>query len=1089
MPLIYSKLDRTVALRHSLLAPSGRAPDVLTPLLNLLRNVPVCALLAMVPVARGAETVERPSPSNPRYTGSPFVRTWLADDYVASPENFCVLQHPRTGLIYVGNAGGVLEFDGVRWRLIPAPGGGPVRSLCVDGRGRIWGCSGSMIFRVEPDADGELRAHPMLDRLPADFRPQELVYQGVATSRGVYFRDLKNLMFFGDDDGPAQAWRVAEGTVVILRLWQIDDEPYVTLGSPANTVVRRRGERFEPVPSMTSSVLAAHAEPDGTWRLATVHSIQWWSGTELTKVRSPLGNDVAQQSAFLADGRIVIATLNRGLLVCDGEGDLLQTVDRAKGLPANQVTGVTVDREGGVWATLPYGIARVQLDSPYARHGSAQGLEGTVRSLARHGDGLFAGGTEGVVRRGPDGRFRRVPDMTGSYRAVVAHDNWLFALSNHLDGLPLAGDNTARELENRNYYGLVPLAGAPGWFAHGSNSGLRWAHFAGDRWISEGPLKALRGAAPVLLEAPPGIVWTGVRKNGVARVDFRDGLRAGAPLRSFHATEGMPGAPSAMFMLGGKVVALVAGRLVCFDEAAGLFEPETRITGLDGFPIELAHLSSDGTLWLLGGPAGGREIRRVAPEGRPGAADLPAAGRWRAEALPGEPLRHLLPITLFHEATAKTLWIGGHGALVSRDLTWLPKLPPAPPVAIVRRIESADGKLIAAGDAPSLATRNLTLQSHQDALRISFAAPAFATDHTGVVHTQYRTRLDGLDHEWGPWSSQAERDLTNLPWREFAFRVQARDDAGRTGPEATFAFSIRPAWWATRWAWAGYGLSGLLGLAGFVRLRTRALHHRAERLKEIINDRTRDLAHSNTQLAASNAELARLNKLELDEKIAAQLSEEKARLEVLRYQLNPHFLYNSLNSIYGLLFENARDAGEMVLRLSDFCRAALTGASDELPTLETEIAALRIYLDVEQVRWNEKLVIEFLVAPEVAQIRMPPFLLLPLVENAIKYGSRTTPGVLRLSIRAFTAARDTGAEKSPASRAMVIEIANTGEWLPPDPARPGSTGIGLENLRQRLRRYYPDTHDFTTDAKDGWVVVRLSLNDLVLPGVRRKNHP
>jgi integral membrane sensor domain MASE1 len=221
------------------------------------------------------------------------------------------------------------------------------------------------------------------------------------------------------------------------------------------------------------------------------------------------------------------------------------------------------------------------------------------------------------------------------------------------------------------------------------------------------------------------------------------------------------------------------------------------------------------------------------------------------------------------------------------------------------------------------------------------------------------------------------------------------------------------------------------------------------------------------RLAASNTELARLRQLEFDEKIAAQLSEEKARLEVLRYQLNPHFLYNSLNSIYGLLFESARDAGEMVLRLSDFCRATLTGPQDELPTLGAEVDALRSYLDVEKVRWGDKLQVEVAVAPDLGPVRLPPFLLLPLVENAIKYGGRTSPEVLRLRIDAHRAAG-----------ALVIEVANTGRWLEPDASRPGSTGIGLENLRQRLQRYYPDAHAFTLAARDGWVTARLELRQL-----------
>lgn len=222
------------------------------------------------------------------------------------------------------------------------------------------------------------------------------------------------------------------------------------------------------------------------------------------------------------------------------------------------------------------------------------------------------------------------------------------------------------------------------------------------------------------------------------------------------------------------------------------------------------------------------------------------------------------------------------------------------------------------------------------------------------------------------------------------------------------------------------------------------------------------------RLAASNVELARLRQLEIDEKIAARLAEEMARLEVLRYQLNPHFLYNSLNSIYGLLFENASDAGEMVLRLSEFCRATLTGPKEGLPTLGGEIEVLRSYLDVEKVRWGEKLQVEFAVAPEAEPVQLPPFLLLPLVENAVKHGGRTSSGVLQLSIRAQRIGHE-----------LHIEIANTGEWLPRDAARPDSTGIGLENLRQRLRRYYPRAHKFTTVARDGWVTAQLVIADAV----------
>lgn len=219
-----------------------------------------------------------------------------------------------------------------------------------------------------------------------------------------------------------------------------------------------------------------------------------------------------------------------------------------------------------------------------------------------------------------------------------------------------------------------------------------------------------------------------------------------------------------------------------------------------------------------------------------------------------------------------------------------------------------------------------------------------------------------------------------------------------------------------------------------------------------------------SRLAASNAELGRLRRLEFDEKMAARLAEEQARLEVLRYQLNPHFLYNALNSIYGLLFDDARAAGEMVLRLSEFCRATLTGPAAELPTLRNEAEALRKYLDVEKVRWGERLDVELDVAPEAADVRLPPFLLMPLVENAIKYGGATSPDVLHVGIRAR---RD--------GERLQVDVINSGRWMPED-ARPlGSTGVGLQNLRHRLRRYYPESHAFATESRDGFVIARLVI--------------
>jgi LytS/YehU family sensor histidine kinase len=186
---------------------------------------------------------------------------------------------------------------------------------------------------------------------------------------------------------------------------------------------------------------------------------------------------------------------------------------------------------------------------------------------------------------------------------------------------------------------------------------------------------------------------------------------------------------------------------------------------------------------------------------------------------------------------------------------------------------------------------------------------------------------------------------------------------------------------------------------------------------------------------------------------------------MLRYQLNPHFLFNTLNSLYSLVEEHPT-AGQMVLRLSEFCRSTLTRDANHPQTLDDELHMLAAYLDIEKVRWSESLRVELDIDDAARAVRIPPFLLLPLVENAIKHGSQTSREILRVRITARLTSDDT----------LKIEIANTGHWLALGTSEAPSTQIGLKNLRQRLARSYPNAHTLHHESADGWVVVKLNLD-------------
>ena len=177
----------------------------------------------------------------------------------------------------------------------------------------------------------------------------------------------------------------------------------------------------------------------------------------------------------------------------------------------------------------------------------------------------------------------------------------------------------------------------------------------------------------------------------------------------------------------------------------------------------------------------------------------------------------------------------------------------------------------------------------------------------------------------------------------------------------------------------------------------------------------------------------------------------EAQLKMLRYQLNPHFLFNTLNAISTLVLEQETElANRMVTKLSSFLRFSLDNDPMQKITLEQELAALKLYLDIEKVRFEERLSLELDIADESREALIPSLLLQPLVENAIKYGiARSVQGGrLRIAARLFAGE-------------LLLEISDDGPGVElVDGQIPDASGVGLRNTRERLVELYGHQHSF-----------------------------
>lgn len=209
-----------------------------------------------------------------------------------------------------------------------------------------------------------------------------------------------------------------------------------------------------------------------------------------------------------------------------------------------------------------------------------------------------------------------------------------------------------------------------------------------------------------------------------------------------------------------------------------------------------------------------------------------------------------------------------------------------------------------------------------------------------------------------------------------------------------------------------------------------------------------------------------LSKLERQEEIRSreaqmlQLSKD-AELAQLRQQLQPHFLFNSLNSINALVVSQPQKAREMVLQLSEFLRGTIRKDSQSWITLEEELNYLKMYLDIERVRFGHRLAVEFLVEKELNTVKLPQLLIQPLVENAIKHGLYGVTGEVKIEI----SGRKEG-------NYFILEVRNPFDM---ESTAPEGTGFGLSSVERRLFLLFGRTDLLESGQEGEYFRVKLKI--------------
>lgn len=805
----------------------------------------------------------------------------------ARAQNWDILQDQR-GMIYIANSAGVIEYDGVRWRIIPMDNYGVVLCLGLDEQNRLYlGGNGNMGY-LEADSSGALVFRSLVPILPDSLQSFSFVV-GLEIWKGdVYFRTLHQI--FQIDLASHQLKKIWSSPTRIylkkvvddLYIWRegidwgkVSGDSLISFDYPLEQY--KRSPSFLPFSTDGDSSSDILIMPRQGKKFL-------FDGNRMEDF--PLGKDVISyldqyglfESISLGGRRYVLASENGGSLIIDQEGQLLDLIDKGSGVENTLIYHAYMDSEQVLWLGSDYGISKMEAFSPFSFYGEEEQLKGGVQSMIRHQGKMFIGTSQGAFELIPSANGPGFPHFKPINGPVSC---WSF----HSDGdlLLLGGANQIFQLKHQQVESIAEGLNYPydmyrspfdsSLLYVGYSQGLAVLKKRGKSWRAVGKVSGIAGAVRSIIETKAGHLWLGTDVNGFFQVILSEKIRKQfdegqadtqipANIRQFREEAGVPNSFVNVATLANRTVFITTQGLKQFDEEKEVFVPER------AFGDVMAD--SNLLIWRIVENLNGRitaltDYPQKQDTRNHGSFLIPEEGggyRHELGNFDRLPVRMMSSLQFLYPdpLQADVLWMGGSSGLMRYDMSKEQALPTDFPVYL-RAIKTSGDSMIYHGNVWPDTPPELSFDNNS--LRFEYAAAFFQSEG----ETTYQIFLEGNDKDWSDWSKETYADYTNLPEGTYRFHVRARNVYFHISESEPFEFDILPPWYRSKWAYALYALIISLIMTMIAQLyskwRVRQLEARNQELEETVAERTEEIQNALEQLKVTQ------NQLILQEKMAS----------------------------------------------------------------------------------------------------------------------------------------------------------------------------------------------------------------------------
>lgn len=743
--------------------------------------------------------------------GVPYVQNYTKAQYQSGNQNWSVTRDEH-GIMYFGNAEGLLAFDGRYWQLHRMPNGLIVRSVAADGKGKIYAGGFGEFGYWQKDERGFLKYHSLIPLVRKTYLPNEEIWKIYVDGSRVLFQSFGAIFIY--ENGKITVVRAT-----YLFLFKAGSRYFVQKVDAG--LFELKGNKLVFVDGSqvmgNSGVLSVLPFSNNKYLIGTDKAgLFMYDGKRVT----PWANEANDflKSYQLNNGAIIpgkyfaYGTILNGIVIVDTTGRVVQHINKSSGMQNNTVLSLYTDPEQNLWAGLDNGIDRIEVNSPLYFYFDKTGRFGTVYSSIIFNNKIYLGTNQGLFYSEwlPGGAnqllqsfdFKLIPGSQGQVWDLSLIDGKL--LCGHNDGTFQVDGTTIKKISSVNG-GWTIKKFRNNLLIQGTYTGLViYRKDGAGNWVFDHKVEMFGEPSRYVEEDSKGQIWVGHAYKGIYKITLSDDLSHVVSQKYYDKSSGLPDSYNVnVFNLDNRIVFSSDSGFCVYDDISDRFEKYTQLNKMLG-----TFASSNKIIKAIG------KKYWFINHGRVALADLSVPGKLtidsnRYSSLNGRMVQHYENISLINNSIYLISIDDGFVILDDKAAT-APEKIILPPV-LIRKVEDISDKPSVISENPENSNAGaIKIAYSQNDVRISFALPYYRQ-----ARVRYQYYLEGYSRQWSDWSGQSQKEFTNLSQGVYKFQVRAKINDETVSPVTVFSFTILPPWYSTTAAWIIYVILLIVALYAF----------------------------------------------------------------------------------------------------------------------------------------------------------------------------------------------------------------------------------------------------------------------------------